>query len=190
MSIIGIDYSKCNKCQVCVDACYVGTRCFRFDHENDKMVFEDLENLCYLCGLCISKCPTDAIIYEDIGGTIPYDDAQDPTSSISYDTLHKFLVSKRSRRGFENRKIPRDIMKKVLDSIKYAPAGANIRTLNCTIISDDKLIKKLSDAVMDEIIASTGERYKTYSLLRHFNNPGRVCFEAGNGVSCNSGKTA
>ena len=162
MPIIGIDYSKCNKCQICIDACYVGTRCFRLDEKQDKILFGDKENLCYLCGLCISKCPADAIIHEDMGGTLPYDDAQDPTSSISYESLHKFLISKRSRREFVKRKIPRDFMKKVLDSIKYAPAGANIRTLKCTIISDDKLIKKLSDVIMDEIIVSTGEKYRTY----------------------------
>jgi len=160
--ILGIDYSKCEKCQICIDACYVGTRCFRFDSKQDKIIFEDLENLCYLCGLCVSACPADAILYENMGETLTFKDDQDPTSSIPYETFHKFLISKRSRRGYENKKIPRNIMKKVLDSIKYAPAGANIRTLKCTIISDEKIIKKLSDAVMDVIIYSDSPEYKQY----------------------------
>jgi len=41
----------------------------------------------------------------------------------------------------------------------YAPTGANIRTLECTIISDKAVIKKLSDSVMDALIASSSPRY-------------------------------
>jgi nitroreductase len=73
--------------------------------------------------------------------------------------MHKFMSAKRSIRGFKKKKVPRAIMEKVLNSMKYAPTGANIRTLECTIISDDNIIKELSQSVMDAIIASDIPRY-------------------------------
>lgn len=162
MAILGIDYEKCNNCQICVSACYVGTRCLRLDNDQNKIVFDDRENLCYLCGRCISTCPADAILHENMGESLDFEGDQDPYKLISYETMQKFLSSKRSIRGFKNKKIPKIVMEKVLNSIKCAPTGGNIRTLKCTIISDDIKIKKLSNVVMDFIIASSAPEFKTY----------------------------
>jgi len=82
-----------------------------------------------------------------------FEGVQDPSALISYETLHKFMISKRSIREYKNKKVPKDVMEKVLNSMKYAPTGANVRTLCCTIISDDDKIKELSDAVIDFLIA-------------------------------------
>jgi nitroreductase len=104
-------------------------------------------------------CPSDAILYEDIGEVLSFEGVQDPSTIASYEAMHKFMSAKRSVRGFKKKKIPRVIIEKVLDSMKYAPAATNIRTLGCTIISDDKIIKKLSESVMDEVITWNHPRY-------------------------------
>ena len=73
--------------------------------------------------------------------------------------MYKFMSAKRSIRGFKKKKVPKEVLQKVLDSMKYAPTGANIRTLRCTIISDDDKIKKISEDVMDAIIKSSNPIY-------------------------------
>ncbi len=156
MPILGIDYEKCNKAKVCVNIC---PRYFRLNKEQNKIVFEDSQNECNLCGRCIAMCPADAILYEDIGDVLTFKEAQDPSALIPYETMHKFMSAKRSIRGFKNKKIPRAVMEQVLESLKYAPTGANIRTLECTIISDKAIIKKLSDSVMDALITTNNPRY-------------------------------
>ncbi|MFX1378226.1 MAG: nitroreductase family protein [Promethearchaeota archaeon] len=156
MPILGIDYEKCNNCQICY---YVCTGYFRRDKELNKIVFEDPNNLCYLCGRCIAMCKMDAILYENLGDVITFEEVQDPSTLIPYETMHKFMSAKRSIRGFKKKKVPRVLLEKVLDTMKYAPTGGNIRTLQCTIISDDDKIKKLSELVMDRIIASNNPRY-------------------------------
>jgi nitroreductase len=98
-------------------------------------------------------------MYENVGEILTFDEVQDPSKLISYETMHKFMSAKRSIRGFKKKKVPKEILKKVLDTMKYAPTGANIRTLQCTIISDDEKIKELSEVVMDAIIASSNPRY-------------------------------
>ncbi|MHA2184856.1 MAG: nitroreductase family protein [Promethearchaeota archaeon] len=186
MPILGINYDKCNNCENCYNAC---TRYFRRDREQNKIIFKDPNRLCDSCGRCVARCKSDAIIYEDLGEFLSFNEVQDPSTLISYDTMHKFLSAKRSIRGYKKKKVPKEIIQKILDSMKYAPTGANIRTLQCTIISDDVIIKKLSSAITDIIIAQNRPMYsqrlkmaKRYSIdgiffnaphvmIIHSNNP-------------------
>ncbi len=156
MPILGIDYEKCNNCQICY---YVCEGYFRRDKELNKILFEDPNNQCYLCGRCIAMCKLDAILYENLGDVLTFEEVQDPSTLIPYETMHKFMSAKRSIRGFKKKKVPKALLEKVLDTMKYAPTGGNKRTLKCTIISDDDKIKRLSEVVMDRIIASNDPRY-------------------------------
>ena len=156
MPIIGIDYEKCNLCKNCINEC---PYYFSLDEDQKYIRFSDPNNLCNQCGRCICRCPMDAILYENMGEVLTFEGVQNPSSLISYDSLNMFMMAKRSIRRYKPKKIPQDIMEKVLTSMKYAPTGANIRTLKCTIISDNNVIRQLSDAVMDKIIASSNLRY-------------------------------
>ncbi len=156
MPILGIDYDKCNNCQICYNAC---SRYFRRDKELNKIVFEDPNILCDSCGRCIAMCKSDAILYENVGELLTFDEVQDPSKLISYENMHKFMSAKRSIRGYKKKKVPQAVLEKVLETMKYAPTGGNIRTLHCTMISDDNKIKKLSEVVMDAIIASSNPVY-------------------------------
>ena len=175
MPILGIDYEKCNNCQICLNAC---SRYFRRDEEQNKIIFDDPQNLCDSCGRCISRCKVEAIMYEDFREILAFEGVQDPSTLVSYENLHQFMISKRSIRGYKNKKVPRDIMEKVLNSIKYAPTGANVRTLQCTIISDDDKIKELSDAVTDAIIALNTPGYSESLKKRKEQGMDRIFYKA------------
>lgn len=49
------DPKKCTKCGECVDWCYFSARAL----QNNKLHYS--EDLCFGCGICISKCPSSAI---------------------------------------------------------------------------------------------------------------------------------
>ncbi|MHA2475184.1 MAG: nitroreductase family protein, partial [Promethearchaeota archaeon] len=140
MPVIGIDYEKCNDCQICQNACW---RYFRRDSELKRMVFDDPNHYCDSCGRCIARCKSDAILFENLGEFLTYEEVQDPSKLISYETLHKFMSAKRSIRGYKKKKIPREVLQKVLDSMKYAPTGGN-----------------LSGLIIDGIIATNNLTYK------------------------------
>lgn len=156
MPVLGIDYEKCNNCQSCYDAC---SRYFKRDREQNRIVFVDPNNFCDSCGRCVAMCKSDAILYENLGEILSFEETQDPSALIPYETIHKFMSAKRSIRGYKKKKVPKDVLKKVLETMKYAPTGGNIRTLRCTIISDDDKIKQISDEVMDAIIKSGNPVY-------------------------------
>ena len=150
--IKGIDYEKCNSCSICVSTC---PEYFKKDENQNKIIFNDPLNQCSLCGRCICKCQQVAILHENMGEFISYEGIEDPPAFISYERLHNFMIAKRSIRRYKKKNIPRNIMEKVLNSMRYAPTGANMRTLKCTIISGENKVKGLSEAIMDKIITST-----------------------------------
>jgi electron transfer flavoprotein alpha subunit/NAD-dependent dihydropyrimidine dehydrogenase PreA subunit len=50
---IKLDKNKCNKCNICVDACPFG--CVVLDDQYPRFID------CRLCGICVTRCPTNAI---------------------------------------------------------------------------------------------------------------------------------
>ncbi|MBY9019583.1 MAG: nitroreductase family protein [Candidatus Lokiarchaeota archaeon] len=156
MSILGIDYEKCNLCKNCVNEC---PSYFSFDADQKKVVFSDPDNLCSRCNRCRCRCPEDAILDENMEDVLTFEGVQDPSTLISYETLNNFMTAKRSIRRYKKNKVPKDVMEKILTSMTHAPTGANIRTLRCKIISDENTIKQLSDSVMDVLIASSNAKY-------------------------------
>jgi len=117
-------------------------------------------------------------MYENIGELLTFDGVQDPSTLIPHENRFKFLSAKRSIRGFEKKKVPKKIILKILKSMKYAPTGGNIRTLQCTIISDDEKISKLSEVIMDAIIDSGIPEYSEDFIESKKNKTDRIFFNA------------
>lgn len=160
MAVLDINYNDCNTCKSCLRAC---TRHFNFDKDQKKVIFDDPEKTCSLCGRCIAICPQNAILFEDMGEFLEFDGIEDQSTLVSYDIMHKFLISKRSIRAYKKKKIPKEIIEKIMESMRYAPTGGNARTMECTILSDENQIKALSDSVMDALAKANpvyGERMK------------------------------
>ena len=146
MTILGIDYDKCTNCKNCLYSCYY----IRNDKEQDKVIFNDPLNLCNMCGHCIGKCPSNAFLHKDFGEPIEFMDEEDPYSQISYDRIHNFMSAKRSIRQYKSKKIPKEMLRKVISSMSYAATGGNIRSLKCLVISEEEKIKHLSDSITTE----------------------------------------
>ncbi|MFX1570592.1 MAG: nitroreductase family protein [Promethearchaeota archaeon] len=160
MSILGINYEECNNCNICHSACIL----FRKDQEQDKVIFSDPANFCNLCGHCIARCPQDAILFEGIGETYTYEGVDKPEEIASYDTIYKFLRANRSIRRYKPKKVPNDSLKMVFDAMMHAPTGDNARTEGFSILSDKEQIKKLNDAVIEELMKQPELKAK-YGLL-------------------------
>lgn len=155
MPIIGIDTEKCTDCQQCLRDCVSSN--FKLDDE-DHVQFT--QSGCIGCGHCISICPEDAIIYKGMRDEpFTFDGIQDPSSLISYETMFKFMRAKRSIRQYKKDKIPNEVLEKILDSMRYAPTGSNIRGLKCLIISDDNQKKELSDAILNALGSMMPDMY-------------------------------
>jgi nitroreductase/NAD-dependent dihydropyrimidine dehydrogenase PreA subunit len=155
MPIIGIDIAKCSNCKSCINECVFSN--FSVDENNEEVIFDATQG-CILCGHCIIVCPENAIVYKDMKDeVVPFESVQEPSSLVSYEKMHKLMRAKRSIRQYKKKKVPKEVIKKVLESMRYAPTGVNIRNLKCTIISDEKVIDRLSNLITDVVIQDSGE---------------------------------
>ena len=130
MPIIGIDYDKCINCKTCLSACTDPEAYFKEDTEQDRVIFEDPNKGCILCGQCIAQCPEEAIIYEGMGDSFIFNDVNTPQNIITYDTLFDFLAAQRSVRFYKKKKVPDELLKKVIRAMEQAPTAANMRSEN------------------------------------------------------------
>ena len=149
MPIMGINLDKCTNCRQCIKECPM--RLFSLDETQKQTIFDESKG-CILCGHCIAVCPENAMKFKDMQDVaFDFEANKDPSELISYDTMHQFLRAKRSVRQYQSKKVPTDVIEKVIDSMRYAPTGANMRMLKCLILSDAEEIKLLSDSIIDEI---------------------------------------
>jgi nitroreductase/NAD-dependent dihydropyrimidine dehydrogenase PreA subunit len=156
MPILGIDYEKCTDCGTCKTICWTGL--FGRHEEKERMVFQDPKRQCILCGQCIAACPEDAITYKNMGESYSFEGVEKPETIISYESILNFMKAHRSIRHYKKEKVPNKVLQKVLDAMQFAPTGANTRSENYLVLSDEEKMKALSDAVQKELLGNAGWR--------------------------------
>ena len=150
MPIIGIDYDKCINCQICIKE---DRKRFWMDEEQNKVIFKDADGTCSLCGHCIAVCPENAIIYEDMGDeSFIFEGIEKLETIIPYNNLYKFLRAHRSIRHYKKEKVPKEILKQVLDIMQYAPTAGNLRYEKFVVLSDREKLMDLSEAITETIL--------------------------------------
>ncbi|MFX1456833.1 MAG: nitroreductase family protein [Promethearchaeota archaeon] len=158
MPILGIN-DKCINCGQCISEC--PTRNFKLDEQQDQTTFS--KNQCILCGHCIAICPENAIMYEDMKDQIfEYDLSMDSHIDIPFESIYKLFRGKRSIRQYKNQEVPEEFINKVINSMRYAPTGGNMRNLKCLVISSKERINQLTDAIINVLESSdTKELFKS-----------------------------
>lgn len=174
MPIIGIDYEKCTNCNICLSACPDPERYIKRDEEENKIIFEDPQKRCILCGQCIAQCPEDAILYEGMGQPFAFEGIENLKNVVSYDSLFNFLASLRSIRHYKKEKVPIEMLNKVFKAMQYAATGANMRSENFYLISNPQTTKALSDAVIEELLKDPSTRDQWGKQIENFKKIYRI----------------
>ncbi len=147
--ITGVDQQKCTGCRKCVQECGY----FRVNKEIKKAGYNDPMGLCNWCGHCIAVCPENAVQY------VEFDDEPREISaitvqdrSIPYKNMEQMFQAHRSIRRYKPDLVPRDVMKKVIDAIRYAPTGGNNREFTISVVSNQQQLHELGEGVMKAIL--------------------------------------
>jgi nitroreductase/NAD-dependent dihydropyrimidine dehydrogenase PreA subunit len=137
MARIQIDGEKCTSCGDCVALCSSAILSLR----EDKVRITD-ENHCTLCGHCLAVCPAGAIAVETLDKAEFVDLPKEGT--LSPDTVHSFLRSRRSCRVFSEKEVARGALEKLIDIARYAPTGHNSQNFEFLVIQNRELIRELA----------------------------------------------
>jgi len=162
VKIIAVNQEKCVKCGQCVVECPARA----FIKKEDKILFEDPFNTCIRCGHCLAVCPPNAIIAKN-APLFEFEEARDPSQIIDYDYLLRFFRGRRSIRQYKDQPIPREIIVKILEAMRYAPSGSNLQSWQYIVITDPAKIKYFGDQVIKLLyLAKKALKYKF--LLKYF----------------------
>ena len=162
MKIIGIDQNKCIKCGQCINECQARV----FYKEDDEVKFEDPFDICIKCGHCLAVCAPSAIITED-AEAFEFEEARDPSQIIDYEYLMRLYRGRRSIRQFKKKEIPRDVIEKILEAMRYAPSGSNLQSWNYIVLTDPERIKYLGDETV-KLLQLAKKALKFKFILRFF----------------------
>ena len=140
MSIIGIDKEKCSNCKQCIQECGRG---YFSVNEDGEVHFDDKSMGCNICGPCIAICPDDAILTKNLNDIDTCTNIDSSENLVDSDKLLTFLRAKRSIRRYKNKTVPKELIEKVFEAMRYAPSATNARAWRYVIISDPEKIKQL-----------------------------------------------
>lgn len=133
-----IELDLCKKCKLCIEVCpcnIIGL------NEKDEISFiKDRESICLHCGQCMSICSTKAITINGLSYEENFVDL--PVNNVNYDNFTDFLANRRSIRNFKDKPVPNEIISKIIESIDYAPYGAEPEKVNITVVNNRKTIEK------------------------------------------------
>lgn len=60
-----------------------------------------------------------------------------------------FLRSRRSTRGYKDKRVPRDVLEKLIDIARYAPTGSNAQPVQWLVVEDTSEVRRLAGLVSD-----------------------------------------
>lgn len=160
MSITGINQDLCSKCKICFKVC--DRRYFQED-SSGNIIYNNFTNACNFCGHCIAACPEDAIKCN----LNWVDDVETyPEPMTSYEKTMQLLRMNRSTRNYKNKMIPRDLIEKVFNAMRYAPSSGNTRLWNYKLLSDPEKIRQLGDIISRTMYGYWG--FRSYEQAKEY----------------------
>jgi nitroreductase/NAD-dependent dihydropyrimidine dehydrogenase PreA subunit len=146
MSLFVIDNKKCNFCGLCVLQCPRNV-IEMLEPNSPPSLADGGEERCISCGHCVSVCAPAAFSHRSMK----------PEELLSVqrrmipnpDSVELLLRSRRSIRIYKKKKIPREILSRIINVARYAPSGSNSQMVQWLVIENSGEVKRLSGMVIE-----------------------------------------
>ena len=155
---LNIDKEKCIHCGLCVKDCIAYA--LEMDENNTPKFAKNGENRCIECQHCLAVCPVGAI---SIMNRNP--ENSEPVWVQNPDSVLNLIKSRRSIRQYRAENLPKEVIEKLTNMLKYPPTGCNFHKLHFSIIDDIE--------VMDKFREMTNSKIKKILSSNTFNTIGK-----------------
>jgi len=147
-----IDQNICSKCSLCSEVC--PCKIIQVDFGGNVDFIKERESLCLHCGQCMAICSTGAVKISDLayGEEI----VELPANSVNNVDFTGFLMNRRSVRNFKAKPVEDEKLEKILDSINYAPFGAEPEKVSITVVNSREKIERTLPYIekfLDDIVS-------------------------------------
>lgn len=139
MDFIQIDQGKCTRCGICAEVCpgIIG-----MGDDGPQAI----RNLCVSCGQCMAVCPQGAL--NNVNAPLANQVVQN-TPDIDKDTAAQFLRSRRSIRNYQQKVVPRDKIRELLDIARMAPTACNSQGVAYHVVDHPDTLRQIASAVIE-----------------------------------------
>jgi len=166
MALFTINQKKCHRDGLCLAEC--PAKLIEIIGEDGfPQPIAEAETLCINCGHCVSICPHGALSLKTMAPTECLPLRKELT--LSPEQGEQFLRSRRSIRNYKEKKVPRDILTKLIDIARYAPSGHNLQPVHWLVIEEAQEVQRLGGMVADwmrSLINQGAELALTYRMDR------------------------
>lgn len=169
MELIAVNRTTCIQDGLCAQACLADI--IDFDEGSYPVADPKLESRCITCGHCVAICPTASLSHRDINvADCPpiRDDLM-----ISPEQCEQLIKSRRSMRKYKNKKIPREIIGRLIETASYAPTGMNNQCTEWLVVDDPEKLRQISSRLVDWMrleVGNNSERSSWLDFKRHIKN--------------------
>ena len=118
---------------------------------------------CISCGHCISVCPTLALDSDLTPRKEQIDITQEP--KLTPEQAELFLRSRRSIRNYQNKPVPAELIRKVLNVARMAPTATNTQGISYIVVRDKQKLRRIADLVLEwmHLAAKTAPIMRLYA---------------------------
>ena len=175
MSLFFVDQKKCHRDGLCAAECPAKIIEIN-DPEGFPAPIPDAEEFCIQCGHCVAICPHGALTLK----TVEPKDCLPVKKELLLSAEHceHFLRSRRSIRNYKEKPVPHELLKKLIEVVRYAPSGHNSQPVHWMVFENRETVKHLATLVADWMRWMLKENSE-YALMMHFD---RVVTAFGQGV--------
>lgn len=135
---ISVDKGTCRACGLCAKICPIPL----ITQEKDSGISfrPDRLPLCIGCGQCMAICPTKSIVVEGLSYERDFFDL--PAGAQGEPPFTEMIRTRRAIRVFKDRPVPRELLEKVVEAIRYAPPGFTPVKFEIVVVQDTAVIRK------------------------------------------------
>lgn len=127
--IVEIDQNQCVGCGLCMKDCVSGV----IQLERGKAVAGEVG--CIACGHCEAICPQRAIF---LTGFEEGSEEYEEQTRLDPETLLRAIKTRRSIRQFQDKKVPKSIIREIIEAGRLAPTGGNSQSTGYIILDGKK----------------------------------------------------
>lgn len=121
---------RCVRCGLCAELCVRGI--IGLNKPDKPFVRPEDENNCIQCGQCVVFCPKSCcrLDFQPEADRVPVHPSRLPDA----ETAELFLRSRRSVRKFEDRPVDEGMLRRIMETVRYAPTASNSQLVRWSIV--------------------------------------------------------